>query len=139
MSEQPYPLEEILLVDDSEADNFLHKRVIKKVGCSARVEVREDGREALEYLDSTRGTDPPLPSLIFLDLNMPAVDGWEFLEAYQKRDGRRPPIIVMLTTSHNPDDRTRAESHSCVSDFLTKPLTPESLQAVLDKFFPNRG
>jgi len=139
VSEEPVPLVEILLVDDSDADNFLHQRVIKKLGCTNHVETCENGREALDYLESTKGSEPSRPSLIFLDLNMPAVDGWEFLARYEEADGRQPPIIVMLTTSHNPDDRTRAEAHPSVSDFLIKPLTKDSLREVLHKFFPSHG
>ena len=135
----PTPLEEILLIDDSDADNFLHRRVIDKVGCTNNVEVRENGREALEYLEETRANAPSRPTLIFLDLNMPWVDGWEFLQTYEATDGRKPPVIVMLTTSHNPDDRARAEAHSSVADFLLKPLTKESLRQILQKHFPDHG
>lgn len=132
-------LEEILLVDDSEADNFIHRRVITKAACANRVAVCEDGQEALDYLASTRDAVPPRPSLIFLDINMPRMDGWEFLKAYESAGQANSPVVVMLTTSCNPDDRSRAESYSSVSAFLSKPLSRESLGAVLQTLFPAHG
>lgn len=139
MSDARARLEEILLVDDSEADNFLHQRVIKKLGCVDRVTVCEDGQEALDYLSGSDGSPPPRPDLIFLDINMPRIDGWQFLEEYARGSGVRCPVIVMLTTSTNPDHRAQAERNDALSAFETKPLTADSLRAVLHRFFPDRG
>lgn len=73
----------------------------------------------------------------FLDINMPVMDGWEFLNEYNKLKGidTHPKMIMMLTTSLNPDDRKRAEENSRINDFLTKPLTEESLKMLIEKHF----
>ena len=129
----------ILLVDDDEPTNFLNKMILEDVNCAQTIEVAESGQSALSYLENASETgDPVVPDLIFLDINMPAMNGWEFLEQYSSLDKQRKAnvVIVMLTTSLNPDDRAKASKMPDVSGFETKPLTPEKLQAILKKYFP---
>lgn len=130
----------ILLVDDDEPTNFLNRMILQDVDCAENVEVVESGNEALKYLENATGKDgnSPLPELIFLDINMPAMNGWEFLEQYSTLDKQHKAnvVIVMLTTSLNPDDREKASSMPDVSGFETKPLNPEKLKSILEKYFP---
>lgn len=130
-------LKTILLVDDDEATNYIHKMVIKQMNCVENIVVRENGIEALEYLTSTIDGKYPQPDLIFLDINMPAMDGWEFLEEYKnlEDDQLAKTVIVMLTTSLNPDDRDKAGVIPVISGFMSKPLTTELLEEVLEKHF----
>ena len=101
----------VLLVDDNSADNYLHKLVIEESACAEEVATCKNGEEALEYLKKTFNTIH-YPSLILLDINMPRMNGWEFLEEYRKlpRANIEPYIVFMLTTSLNPDDRHKSES-----------------------------
>ena len=124
----------ILLIDDSFEDNFFHKRVIEKSGKVNQVRIANNGLEGLEYL--TAGGDNPRPNIIFLDINMPKMNGFEFLEEYQKlEDGQKAEIcIVMLTTSRNPEDMAKAISFEKVANFATKPLTLEFLTQVIDTY-----
>lgn len=128
----------ILLVEDNAADVFLHKRAIRKAGCADDVAVARHGAEALSYLSTPVAGKYPQPNLIFLDINMPIMNGWEFLDAYHllPPEQQGDQVVVMLTTSLNPDDRRRAEEHGCVHKFLSKPLTIEALQRLVEEYFP---
>lgn len=129
-------LRKILLVDDDEATNFLHRIIIEEVGCCEVVDVREDGVELLDYL---RDNSPlsSWPDLLFLDINMPRMDGWQFLEHYSTLDPslRDDMVIVILSTSVNPDDIKRAKAHEMVHEFMSKPLTPEKLNSLVESYF----
>lgn len=123
-----------MLVDDNEDDNFFHERAIKKVSPTNIVITKNSGNDALEYLKSKQD---PRSELIFLDINMPRMNGWEFLDNYNRLDKELQcqAIIVMLTTSDNSDDLEKSKKRSIVSDYITKPLTEEKIQDIIDKYF----
>ena len=133
-------LKSILLVDDDEATNFIHKMVIKQLNCTENIVVKENGIEAIKYLTSSIDGEHPQPDLIFLDINMPAMDGWEFLEEYDKLEviQQAKTVIVMLSTSLNPADRDTANAIPLISGFISKPLTTEKLAQVHTKYFKTR-
>jgi CheY-like chemotaxis protein len=126
-----------MLVDDNPHDNFYHEREIKKNNKETIVITKESGLQALEYLKSEINDEEMHPNLIFLDINMPGMNGWEFLEEYNKlfEDQKSRAVIVMLTTSDNPEDETRSKSWRFVSDYITKPLTKDRLSIIIDKYF----
>ena len=137
------PLSCILLVDDDPDDNFIHKRLINKAGLAQQVSVAENGLAALEYLrkiDAEDGQPYCRPDIIFLDINMPKLDGWGFLDAYDQLDEqlKADVVVAMLTTSLNPDDYNRAMSCRDVRAYKTKPLTMEMLTELVGEFFPDR-
>jgi CheY-like chemotaxis protein len=129
----------ILLIDDDEATNFLNQLVIEQCGYVDKVIIKQSGREALEYLSSVSSENKMVtrPDVIFLDINMPAMDGWEFLEEYKKlnEEQKGKMMIVMLTTSLFKEDKERAASVPGVSGFENKPLTKEKLESVMEVFF----
>ncbi len=125
----------ILLVDDDHEDSFYHQMVIKKMNITENIAVAENGLEALAFL---KKENPLVPELIFLDINMPKMNGWEFLEQYKHLDAQRKAkiTIVMLTTSANPDDIRKAREMEDVTGYKTKPLSVEILNDILEKHFP---
>ncbi|MCM2301454.1 MAG: response regulator [Flavobacteriaceae bacterium] len=132
----------ILLVDDDEGTNFYNEIIIEKASLTNHIEITLNGKEAIEYITYNRVDNEdiiihPKPVLILLDINMPVMDGWEFLEVYQdlKAKHKDKTIIVMLTTSSNPDDRTRAASILDVADFKNKPLSVKILNEIMEKHF----
>jgi CheY-like chemotaxis protein len=128
----------ILIIDDDEPTNFFTQLILDEVDCTNHIVIRQSGPEALEYLaksEAAPNPDYPSPDLIFLDINMPAMDGWEFLEEYKKIDKTHKVIIVMLTTSLFPEDKMKAERLPQISGFENKPLTVEKVEHVLNSYF----
>ena len=134
-------LHEILLVDDNPADNFIHKSVIERLQAANSVTVTEDGAQALDYLrDIAESPQRQMPELIFLDINMPRMNGWEFLDQLETMEEvmQNTIVVMMLTTSLHPDDQAAANQRSELAGFLNKPLTRDSLQQLLSSHFPDR-
>ena len=123
-----------MLIDDNESDNFFHERAIKKNNADTTVLMETTGIDALKYISSAAN---PLSDLIFLDINMPGMNGWEFLVEYNKlpKEQQSRAIIIMLTTSDNPADVERAKKWDFVSDYITKPITKEMIQEIIEKYF----
>jgi CheY-like chemotaxis protein len=133
-----HKLNQVLLIDDDKTTNILNSMVIKQTGCTEKVVAVNNGIEALEYLKSGEEGHHPQPDLIFLDINMPGMDGWEFMEAYKVLEEKYQGdvIVVMLTTSINPDDRKKSLALTGLSDFMNKPLTRQQFTALIEKNFP---
>lgn len=129
----------ILLIDDDEPTNFINRMIIEEVGAADQIKIMQEGKSALEYLARCEEGSPthPCPDLILLDVNMPAMDGWEFLSQYKElsKGQKAEIVVVMLTTSLNPDDQTRAGRIPEISGFRNKPLTADLLRQILTDFF----
>ena len=126
----------VLLIDDNEDDNEFHQIVINRMGITDNIQVAENGIEALKFLQ----TNEILPELIFLDINMPKMNGWEFLEEYKKLNlNKKQVIILMLTTSVNPADMEKAKKIEEISGFKVKPLTTAMLTEIIEEHFKSNG
>lgn len=123
-----------MLIDDNPADNLYHRIIIGDMNITERIEVAIDGVEALQFLRKKNQTPP---ELIFLDINMPKMNGWEFLEVYKNlsKEQQSRIVIVMLTTSQNPADEEKAKLYDDVACYKTKPLTEEMINEILEKYF----
>ena len=126
----------IMLIDDNKDDNFFHERVIKKSNAADIVIAKQSGLEALNYLKSLDTSENTPPNLIFLDINMPGMNGWEFVEEFKKleKQFQETMLVIMLTTSDNPDDKARAKTQGLLAGFKTKPLTKEMLEDILKEY-----
>jgi CheY-like chemotaxis protein len=131
-------LHNILLIDDSKADNFINSRIIKKADVTHNIVVTYGAREALNYLSTNVDGVFPNPEIIFLDINMPDMTGWDFLEEYRKlNDNQKAGVVVcMLTTSYADDDKQKALSYNILSDFSNKPLSIDKLMGIIENNFP---
>ena len=131
-------LDRIMLVDDDDIDNMLHRRVIERSGFCKEVIAFTEGAKALEFL---RNSPEQHVNLIFLDIRMPTMDGFEFLERYKKldEDKKADAIVVMLSSSQWRGDMERAFQTDKVVDYLEKPLKTETLEKVIREHFPKLG
>lgn len=127
----------ILLIDDDEATNYIHKKVIDGINCADDVVIFQSGQEALDFLNERSNWETSPIDLIYLDINMPAMNGWEFLEHYKNLDPlkKAKTILFMLSTSLNPEDREHALKIKSVNGFITKPLTEEKMIQICDAYF----
>ncbi|WP_109830103.1 response regulator [Reichenbachiella versicolor] len=132
----------ILLIDDDDITNFYNRAIINSTGIARQIYTVTDGKQGLDYITRQgkyESNDEPYPSpeAIFLDINMPGMNGFEFLEGYHDLDESiiEYSKIFMLTTSFLEKDRERALSFSNVEDFFNKPLTEQNLIDLMNKYF----
>jgi len=127
----------ILLIDDNEDDNFYHEREIGKYDSTIKVISMEMCKDALECLKAHKDNVNELPDLIFLDINLPLMNGWEFLRRYVeiKNELKKFAKVIVLTTSDNPDDVAKSKAWDVVIDYYTKPLTKEKFSEIVQKHF----
>lgn len=122
----------VMLVDDNETDNFISKRIIEITKFAKRVEVKGSGQGALEYLKQNENSPENLPNIIFLDINMPIVDGFVFLYEFEKFNElvRSRCKVIILSSSDNKRDIDKIVNNNHVIKFITKPLTESSLDEI---------
>lgn len=131
-------LNHILLVDDDKDCNFFHQRLINKMDCVEKLHITKDGKEALDFLNSTENGKHTAPDIIFLDLNMPRMTGWEFLEEYEKleKEKKAKVVIIMLATALSNGDGERVEKYqNIINGYKTKYLDQQTMDEILEKHF----
>ncbi len=133
-------LDLILLVDDDPIVNFYNEDLLKGMDIAETIEIVKDGQEALDfilkqgdYLSASHGS----PNLIFLDINMPRMNGFEFLEKCKEFDiiDKIETIVCMVTTSLHDDDQKKAEEYKEISAYVSKPLDEEKVHNILETLF----
>lgn len=119
----------LVFVDDDYATNYYHEIIIKDADIVKDLKFFQVPREALDFIQQNyENTDSPNPEVIFIDINMPQIDGWKFLSLLGEMKIENFPAIIMLSTSINPRDEERAKNNPHVFDFMNKPLTIEYLE-----------
>ena len=122
----------VMLVDDNDTDNFISKRIIEITKFAKRVEVKGSGKSALDYLKENQGESTNLPNIIFLDINMPIVDGFVFLYEFEKFNElvKNKCKVIILSSSDNKRDIDKIVNNNHVIKFITKPLTEVALEEI---------
>lgn len=126
----------ILLIDDNPADNFIHRTFLNMTVQVEHIDVALHGGHAMTYLRVLLGNKKPFPELIFLDINMPVMNGFEFLDACAEfSDALKDTVLLMLSSSENPADIERSLAYPYVKGFYKKPLRDEEINAIAEKYF----
>lgn len=128
-------MKNIAIVDDDEIFVFLTKKVIERSNVVELIKIFNNGLEALNYFRENQNTPEALPEIILLDLSMPIMDGWQFLDEYVKLNIKpaKKLTIYICSSSISPDDIERAKKISIVTDYLIKPVTKEKLVQIIEK------
>lgn len=119
----------ILLVDDNDIDNYINDHVIQDNDIAEKITIKNSAIAALSFLESIKDDFDAFPDLIFLDISMPKMDGFGFLEEFIKfpKAIAKKCEVIMLTSSNNPKDRAKAMDYPVVTDYFIKPLEDEML------------
>ena len=125
------------MVDDDDTTNFLNKFFIHQVDSALEVNVVKNGKEAIDFL-ILNGNDHVLPCLLILDTNMPVMNGWEFLDAFDDKfqeDFKKKVVIIMLTSLDIDNSIRKAVDDPNVTDTAQKPLSDLKFRALINKYF----
>lgn len=122
------PINKVLLVDDDATANYLSKELLESMHAAKEIETAENCIRALRLIAQSS------PDIVFLDIRMPAIDGFEFLERLKGLALEKKVKVVMLTSSLRPEDKLKAFSYKAVIEYLEKPLTPEKVQLIATTF-----
>ena len=126
----------ILVVDDDTIANFLIERIVQSTGMARNISKALNGKEALKIFHNHINEAAPLPEVVLLDLNMPIMNGFEFLQAYNELEfeDKGDTLIILVTSSNNPVDMQRAKEFG-VKYYLTKPINAETIRGIMAKEF----
>jgi len=135
MGETPAPI--VALVDDDYIFQLTASRLLKAADASANVLQFSNGEEGLRYLNEHAHEESKLPDILLLDINMPHVDGWMFLNDYAHLKGKlsKEIKIYMVSSSIDPVDMNRAKSNQSVKDYIIKPISKEGFKEIISQSF----
>lgn len=134
MSKQKPSLKNVLVIDDDDDYNFIIGEIFNDTDLECTLIFKQWAKDALVYLEENQAN---FPDLIILDINMPVMNGWEFLKVYESRNYHitHPTIIVMHSSSIYQDDKDKAKTFSKVMEYVDKPISEKNIYRIRDTYF----
>jgi CheY-like chemotaxis protein len=117
----------LLVIDDDDINIFIIKKIVEKTGFSVNMVAKTNGQLAIDYLQEITGDATQFPHLILIDINMPVLNGWEFIETYEKMNIPKAVDMYMLSSSVYENDIEKAKTYQVVKGFISKPLSIDRL------------
>ena len=129
-------LKNVMLIDDDYATNYLHQLFLEESGRVENILIAKSADEALTSLKEGL-SDNQIPEVIFLDINLPAKNGWEFIDEYSEIVGDAANVskVIMLSTSENPRDMEKSKEYKLIKEYRIKPLSVDIIDEIVDKYF----
>lgn len=129
-------LKNVMLIDDDYATNYLHQLFLEESGRVENILIAKSADEALTSLKEGL-SDNQIPEIIFLDINLPAKNGWEFIDEYSEIVGDAANVskVIMLSTSENPRDMEKSKEYKLIKEYRIKPLSVDIINEIVDKYF----
>jgi CheY-like chemotaxis protein len=126
-------MKQVILIDDDEVFVFLTKKIIERADEDVQLSVFSNGQEAIDYLKEAALNTELLPDIILLDLNMPVMDGWEFLNIYKtfNLSQKKRIALYIVTSSISPYEVERAKNIEEVHEFIIKPIAKEKFKDII--------
>jgi CheY-like chemotaxis protein len=134
--EPVYRYQRVMLIDDNEMDNFINQKILESIYFAKNIYTNTNGLSALEFLKNINITQDSIcdiiPEVIFIDINMPLMDGFQFLDEFMKltKSMKDKPKLVILTTSINKEDNVKTSKYNAKIKFISKPLTEKALISI---------
>ncbi len=124
---------DVLLIDDDTIYQFVACKTLESTGYVNQIKVYSNGQEAYHFLEKNMKNPSELPDVILLDVNMPVMNGWQFLDVYQllKQSLSKEIQVFLVTSSMNDQDREYSKKYNCVQDYIVKPLVKEKISQIL--------
>ncbi len=117
----------LLVIDDDDINIFIIKKIVEKTGFSVNMVAKTNGQLAIDYITEIAEDAEQFPHLMLVDINMPVLNGWEFIEAYEKLNIRKAVDMYMLSSSVYENDIEKAKTYKVVKGFISKPLSIDRL------------
>jgi CheY-like chemotaxis protein len=130
------PTINLLVIDDDDINIFIIKKIVAKTGFNVEMVSKNDGQLAIDYLASLEDNHERFPHLMLIDINMPILNGWEFLEAYENLSLAVKGDMYMLSSSVYENDIEKAKTYKSIKGFISKPLSIERLTELLKSVTP---
>ncbi|WP_293301383.1 response regulator [Pedobacter sp. UBA4863] len=121
----------LLVIDDDDINIFIISKIVEKTGYPVEICAKHNGQLAIDYIKDLVANNQPLPQLTLIDINMPILNGWEFIEAYEAMQLNAKNDMYMLSSSVYENDIEKAKGYQSVKGFISKPLSIDRLKELL--------